>query len=393
MTSIWEPEKALADVATGKAADHSAAYAALLAKGSVAYYRKGDAAEGTWGIFSHAEIDKAAVDIRSLSNVTVPPGTPRILPLMADPPEHTAYRRLINPFFAPSKISATEEIMRPIAAEMIDALIGKGDADFADYAYHFSMQTLCRFLRVKADWRIYHDWSSEMERLTGSGTVTPGSSLPMDHFLKVVPYIQELISDRRAHPGDDVVSGFIAGEIDGNKLDDQAITGLVIALILAGRSTTASGIGNFILRLARDRNLQDFLRAHPDRIKDAIEESLRIESPQQEMPRMAVQDIEVGGQLIKAGESVFLNYGSANLDPARWENPHVFDIDRKSKMHFAFGRGVHQCFGAPLGRMQMRVTAEELLRRTVSFELAGEVRRHVWPRLSVEQMPLRFTAA
>lgn len=392
MTSVWEPEKALADVATGKADDHSAAYAALLAKGSVARYSKGEG-QGTWGIFSHAEIEKAALDTKSFSNVTVPPGTPRILPLMADPPEHGAYRRLVNPFFAPSKISAAEEVMRPIAAEMIDALIGQGDADFASYAYHFSTQTLCRFVRVTADWRIYNDWSSEMERLTGSGTVTPGSSLPMDHFLKVVPYIQDLIDDRRANPGDDVVSGFIAGEIDGQKLDDQAITGLVIALILAGRSTTASGIGNFVRRLATDRKLQDFLRANPDRIKDAVEESLRIESPQQEMPRMATQDIEVGGETIRAGDSVFLNYGSANLDPTRWENPHVFDIDRKSKLHFAFGRGIHQCFGAPLGRMQMRVTAEELLRRTASFELAGDIERHVWPRLSVEKMPLRFIAA
>ena len=393
MTLTWEPQKALADTATGKADDHSAAYAALLAKGSIAYYRKGEGA-GTWGIFSHAEVEKAAMDPASFSNVTVPPGTPRILPLMADPPEHGGYRRLINPHFAPSKISATEQVMRPIAVEMIDAMIATGQADFAQtYVYPFSTQTLCRFLRVKADWRVYNDWSSEMERLTGSGTAMPGSSLPMEHLMKVVPYIQDLVTERRANPSDDVVSGFAAGEVNGEKLDDQQIIGLVIALILAGRSTTASGIGNFVLRLARDQALQQYLRSNPARIKDAVEESLRIESPQQEMPRVAARDIEVGGELIKAGDAVFLNYGSANLDPERWENPHVFDMDRKSKLHFAFGRGVHQCFGAPLGRMQMRVTVEELLQRTRSFELDGEISRHVWPRLSVEKLPLRLVAA
>jgi cytochrome P450 len=101
--------------------------------------------------------------------------------------------------------------------------------------------------------------------------------------------------------------------------------------------------------------------------------------------------VEVGGELIKAGDNVFLNYGSANVDPARWESPCKFDLDRKKKtQHFAFGRGIHQCFGAPLGRMQMRLTTEELLSRTRSFSVAGPVRRHTWPRLSFEQLPLVF---
>ena len=167
----------------------------------------------------------------------------------------------------------------------------------------------------------------------------------------------------------------------------------MIALILAGRSTTASGIGNLVLRLARDADLQSFLRAHPERITDAVEESLRVEAPQQEMPRMATCDVEVGGETIRAGDSVFLNWGSANVDPARWDDPGRFDLDRKSRQHFGFGRGVHQCFGAPLGRMEMRVTVEELLARTSSFTLAGDVSRHVWPRLSVETLPLTFVAA
>ena len=117
---------------------------------------------------------------------------------------------------------------------------------------------------------------------------------------------------------------------------------------------------------------------------------LRIEAPQQEMPRMAVRDVEVGGETIRAGEGVFLNWGCANVDPARWEDPGRFDLDRPSRQHFGFGRGVHQCFGAPLGRMEMRVTVEELLSRTDDFGLDGKVVRQVWPRLSVERLPLAF---
>jgi cytochrome P450 len=248
-------------------------------------------------------------------------------------------------------------------------------------------------LHVKDDWKIFNDWSSAMERATGAGTRSAGNELPQDLIAQIIPYVQSVVSERRENPGDDIISGFVKEEVNGQMLDDPAIIGLVMAVILAGRSTTASGIGNLIHRLAKDPALQQFLRENPTRIVDAVEEMLRIESPQQEMPRKCTRDIEVGGEHIKAGDNVFLNYGSANVDPARWESPDTFDINRKQKQHFAFGKGIHQCFGAPLGRMEIRVTAEELLARTRSFEVAGDVRRHTWPRLSFEQLPLKFTAA
>jgi len=389
----WKPVEMLGEVATGDAPDPSCAYARLLAQSTVAWYDHGIAGR-TWGIFGRDAVARLAMDTATLSNVIVPPGTPRILPLMADPPEHGGYRRLLNSFFSPSAIKAAEAEARPIAIEMIDRMIDAGQADFgSDYAYVFSMRVLCRFLRVKDDWQIYNDWSSEMERLTGAGTAQPGDALPAEHMGKVIPYIQQLVADRRADPGEDVVSGIILGEVEGEALRDDQIVGLIIALILAGRSTTASGIGNLVLRLAKDPQLQQFLRENPSRIKDAVEESLRLESPQQEMPRKARRDFEVDGHQIKAGESVFLNWGSANVDPASWDRPSEFDIDRKTWPHLAFGRGPHQCFGAPLGRMEMRVTVEELLARTRSFSLAGEVTRNVWPRLSVETLPLRLVAS
>lgn len=392
MIPEWKPRELLADVADGTVDSLEPAYRTVLEQAPVAYYNTGNG--GMWGIFSHAEVDRAAVDTKTFSSLTVPEGTPRILPLMADPPEHTAYRRLTSKFFGPAPIAAIEAVMRPIAAAMIDAMVSKQVADFAqEYAYPFSTNTLCKFLRVEDDWRIYNDWAGAMERATGAGTATPGSALPDGLFAEVVPYIQALVTARRAAPGDDVVSGIIIGDVDGAPLGDEAVIGLVIALILAGRSTTASGMANLSLRLARDGALQSFLRAHPDRIGDAVEESLRIDAPQQEQPRVATRDVDVGGFTIKKGENVFLNFGSANLDSARWENPDRFDIDRKQKQHFAFGRGVHQCFGAPLGRMEMKLSISQLLARTSSFELGGDIARHTWPRLSVERLPLRLTPA
>ncbi len=390
MTLNWKPQEEFASLAKGEILDGCGVYARLLAQGSVARF-EGEDGSRMWGIFSHAEIDKAALDAATFSNVTVPPGTPRILPLQVDPPEHAGYRRVVNKYFGALPIRATETAMRPVAVEIIDGMIARGSADFAqDYAYQFSTRVLCRHLRVKDDWKIYNDWSSEMERATGAGTRRAGNELPQELIARIIPYVQALVTERRADLGDDIISGFVKEEVNGQLLDDQAVIGLIMAVILAGRSTTASGIGNLVHRLASDQPLQQYLRENPERINDAVEEILRLESPQQQMPRKCTRDIEVGGEQIRAGDNIFLNYGSANVDPARWDSPCKFDLDRKQRQHFAFGRGIHQCFGAPLGRMQMRLTVEELLARTRSFEVAGEVRRHTWPRLSFEQLPLRF---
>jgi cytochrome P450 len=313
--------------------------------------------------------------------------------LMADPPEHTDYKRLFNSFFRPDEIARVEATVRPLAAELIDGFVSAGSVEFAwDYAYPYSTRTLCELLMVKENWEIYNDWSSKMERLTGSGTNNQ-DGLPEDHIRVVLPYLAELVEERRAHLGNDAVSRLITTEINGRKLESEEIVGLIIALILAGRSTTASGIANTVLRLARDQELQQYLRENPEYIPAAIEESLRIEAPQQEMPRRCPHDAELAGVSLAAGTNMFVSYGSANVDPRYWEDPEVFKLDRPNgRRHFAFGRGVHTCPGSPMGRMEMTVTVEELLARTSEFHVDGPVTRNTWPRLSVEQLPLRLTA-
>lgn len=384
----WKPDEEFAALSEGRADSTYDVYAALLERGKVGVLDHGDG-HRMYGLFDRASIQSAAIDTATYSNVTVPPGTPRILPLMADPPEHTPFRRLFGSCFAADEIQRVEDEVRPLAGEWIDRLIAQGSADFSrEFVYPFATHTLCVLLRVDDDWSIYNDWSSEMERLTASGSRSTGDALPEDHFVKILPYLGKVVAAARQNPGSDPVSRFVAADID-----DQGVVGLSIALILAGRSTTASGIGNLVLRLARDPELQQFLRENPDRIPDAMEECLRLDSPQQQMPRHVTTDVTIDGVDIPAGSALFVNWGSANVDPAFWERPDEFDIDRPSRPHFAFGRGVHQCPGAPLGRMEIRLTVEELLRRTASFVLDGDVRRETWPRLSVEQLPLRFTAA
>ncbi|MFG1608012.1 cytochrome P450 [Actinoplanes sp. NPDC049265] len=390
----WVPSVAMKDVATGTAETVLTAYESILAEGSVARYDDG-VGNVMWGIFSYAETEQAAVDSDVFSSVTVPEGAPRILPLMADPPEHGAYKRLFNSCFRPDRIAPIEARMRPVAAELIDSMIGAGTVDLgATFVYEFPTRTLCEFIGLGDEWKFYGRWASEMEKATSAGVRNAGSRLPEELMAEIAPPLLALINARRETPGTDAISRIVTAGLDGALLPDDVVVGLVIALFLAGLNTTASGLGNLIYRLARDQESQQLLREHPELIPEAIEEGVRIDSPQQEMPRRTKRDIDVGGTVIPADSAVFLNYGSANLDPKAWDNPEVFDIRRADKRrHLAFGRGQHSCPGSPLGRMQMRVVLEELLRRTSSFSVAGPVERLTWPRLSVERLPLRLVPA
>lgn len=389
MTMQWIPEQAMDDLAHGRDDSALPAYAPILDHDGVATYDDGEGGS-LWGIFSYDEVEKAALDPLTFSSVTVPDGAPRILPLMADPPEHTAYKRLFNSFFRPNRIADLEATMRPIAGEMIDTMVDKGTTDFGtEYAYAFPTRSLVELLRLKEEWQFYDRWSNDMEVQTRSGMRRPGKGLPVELIQQATPALFELVAERRAHPGEDPISRIVTAGLDGVPLRDDEVVGLIIALILAGRSTTASGIANLVLRLASDEALQQYLRAHPERIGDAVEEGLRIDTPQQEQPRRTKCPVHVGNQTIPDDTPVFLNYGSANLDPNSWTDPDTFDIDRPDKRrHMAFGKGGHSCPGAPMGRMQIRLTIEELLARTETFELAGAVERKTWPRLSVERLPL-----
>lgn len=392
----WDPQTTLQDVRADRVEGAGAAYAPLLSRCPVAHVQPEHIGPGGtvdyWAILGHEEVTRAARNHKTFSNIT-PTRGPRILPLQSDPPEHAGYRRMMNPFFSVEAIERIEPEVRAYAREMIDAMVGAGTADFADgYAFPFPTRSLCHFLQVPdEDWTFHHDWVMAMEQATGDGLLNPNQVVPDELAAQIIPYVDKVVRRRRAEPGDDVVTGILNAEIGGQHLDDMGTIFLIITIMMAGHITTTSGIGNFILRLARDRALQDQLRAQPERIPEAVEESLRIDAPQQAMPRRCVVDTEVAGHTIHAGDYVLINWGSANLDPTHWPAPETFDLDRADKRHLAFGQGVHKCIGAPLARMEMRVTAEELLARTDAFELAGAVRRTAWPRMSVEAMPLRFT--
>lgn len=391
----WNPHAALADVVNDPAAHSADAYQGLLGRCPVDKIDIHGSKVEWWGIFGHAELLTAVKDFRRLSNVTPPADGPRVIPLQMDPPEHTGYRRVLNPWFTPEAVTGLEDAIRGYASGMIDALLAKGTVDFAvEFAFPFPTRVLCRLLGVPdSDWPIHHEFVMRMDKETGHGLNDPDDPIPADIFGSIMPHLQKLIADHTEHPREDVVSGILSAQIGDRKLNDGEILNMIITLMLAGHITTTSALGNAVLRIAQDPELQQMLREHPDRIPDAIEEVLRIDTPQQAMPRKAIADTVLGGQSIKAGEFVMLNFASANVDPAAWDNADVFDLDREDRRHLSFGRGLHQCIGQNLARLELRIALTELLARTSNFALANVVRRRTWPVLAVESMPLLLTPA
>jgi cytochrome P450 len=282
-----------------------------------------------------------------------------------------------------------EPRVRALAIEMLITLIEAGDGDFvADFSYAFPTRVLCMLLGVPDDdWKLINEWAAATDRAVGRQA--PGSHAHIAAGEELRPYMLSLVEQRRVSPGDDIVSGIIHGDPELPSLADEAIVGVVMMLLSAGHNTTTNAIGNLVLRVARDPDLQGRLRSEPHLIPLAIEESLRIESPQQAMRRTATKDVELAGQPIKQGELVWLVFGAANLDSSAIEDPTTFRLDRGTNRHQAFGRGIHLCLGAPLARLEVRVVLEELLARTESIEVAGTVNRTEWPRMGVTSLPLR----
>lgn len=339
-------------------------------------------------MLGHDELVEAALATDTFSNV-VPFFKTRRPPLECDPPEHRIYRRLLNPYFSRERTAAMDLPLRRDAAEMIHALVAAGTGDFAvEFSHPFPTRALCLLLDLpRDDWRLINDWSLRVDEIGGQSP--PGSPERIAVGEELRPYMIELIELRRREPGDDVVSRLVRGDPELPPLDDETLVGIVMMFISAGHNTTTSAIGNVVLRLARDEALQSRLRARPELVPGLVEEVVRLDAPQQAMRRIATRDTELGGRRIAAGDYVWLVFGSATLDAG----PAELDPERSPNRHVGFGRGIHQCIGAPLARLEVRIAVEELLTRTSSFSVSGPLARPAWPRLGVDRLPLAFSPA
>lgn len=294
--------------------------------------------------------------------------------LFLDPPDHTRLRGLVNKAFTPKVVESLRPRIEAIVGELLDAALERGAADvMEDIAYPLPVQIICDMLGVPVEDNVrFRVWTSEAAR-----SLDPDFALPPEvveqrqrTFDALHAYFEDLIAKRRAEPRDDLISALIAAEDEGKQLNEAELVSTCILILIAGHETTVNLIGNGTLQLLRHPDQLAKLRKDPALIGTAVEELLRFDPPVQLTARLALEDIQLGGKVLKQGQQGVILIGAVNRDPAQFPDPQRLDITRQENRHLAFGMGIHFCLGAPLARMEGRIALGQLAARTKTLELA-----------------------
>lgn len=317
--------------------------------------------------------------------------------VLADPPRHTRLRSLVARAFTPQVVEGLRPLVQRVADRMIDAVAASGRMDIVrDLAYPLPGVVIGRLLGMSPeDTERLKRWSDALFRLLG--TPAPDEEIIEAGHQGVVGFegfLRDLIRERRARPGDDVLSRLLLAEEQGSRLSDAELVSTCALLIASGHETTTHLIGNGALALIDNPDQMKALRANPQLIDRAVEEILRYNGVAYQSSRRALEDVEIRGVRIEAGQIAFAFLHAANRDPARFPDPDRMDIQRTDTRHVGFGGGIHFCLGAHVARLQAQVVLNTIVQRLPGLELA-EPRLEWIPSLLVRglrALPVRFSA-
>ncbi|GAA0904602.1 cytochrome P450 [Virgisporangium ochraceum] len=343
---------------------------------------------GFWALFRYDDVRRVAADPRTFTT-TVQNVVPKVAftgrrpPMHFDPPEHTPYRRALDPLLTAARAAVFEPAVRVRARELLDDLVTGEPVDIAaGYAAQLPVFTFARFLNVDAAamdtirraWLVYNRALQDADDATVK-----------EQSLVLYGIARDLVDERRARPlPDDPASALLAAD-----LPDAYVVGTVRQVMVTGMVAPTVTLSSAIGHLAGDPALQDRLRAGPELLPAAIEELLRLYSPYRGFARTPRHDVEVGGRTISAGAPVAMTFTSASRDEAVFAAPDEFRLGRPTR-HLAFGLGPLRCAGAELARMQLRVGLGELLARTRSITPAGPPEMTRWPEYGPVGLPVRL---
>ncbi len=286
-----------------------------------------------------------------------------------DPPKHTDYRGLLMRLLTPKRLQENEAFMGRLADQRIDGFIANGKCDFiAEYAQPFSMLVIADLLGVPEE-----DHAALRASFVAAGAPgAVGKDIPRNPLWFLEDFFIPYIEDRRRKPRDDVMTKMALGTFSDGSIPELIETVRVAAFLFAGgQGTVARFLGNSLMFIAENAELQRLLRDDRDRIPNFVEEMLRLNSPVKVNLRMARKTTTISGVEIPAGSTVVLLLPAADRDPQRFGCPAEFDADRgNAREHISFGRGVHTCPGAPLVRSDARVTLEHMLDRVADIRIS-----------------------
>ncbi len=316
--------------------------------------------------------------------------------LTMDPPEHASYRRLVSSRFTPRAMRARHDEIDQIARELLDAIQDREECDFVrEISAVLPLAVIADMLGLpRSDWELMFRWTNE---IVGSNDpeyrregMTPDESAEQARN-ELFAYFMEVVEERRKKPRDDLISVIGNAQLDGEPLPVRELLSYFFLLVVAGNETTRNATSGGLLALIENPDQLARLRADPSLVPSAVEEIVRWTTPVIQFCRTAVEDTELRGQKIRAGEAFCLFYASANRDEDVFDAPFEFRVDRDPNPHLAFGIGEHFCLGANVARLELQIVFRHIAERMLDVELSGPVERLRSSFLGgVKHMPIRY---
>jgi hypothetical protein len=376
---------------------------------------------GFWLLTRHADVISVLRDPRSSVDRPFqpkPPSDPDVDPttlhplaralralsrvmLFRDPPDHTRLRGLVSRAFTPRTVLRLRPRIQGIADELLAEPLARGSLEaIGELAAPLPLLVIAELLGLPREMRAdLKRWSDDLAIMLDGSVAPKYIGRAVSSAVQFVDYLRGVVAERRRAPQEDLISDMLAArdaEAGGSgALDEDEVLGTSLLVLAAGHETTTHLIGNGLLALLRHPEEQARLRADPKLLPVAVEEMLRFEPPVQATSRVVLEDVEIGGVRIPAGDELGLILAAANRDPEIFAEPDRFDVARADNPHLSFGFGIHFCLGAALARLECEIAIATLLARTRSLALAADrlERRPGFLFRGVEALPVALAPA
>jgi cytochrome P450 len=300
--------------------------------------------------------------------------------LNVDPPDHTRLRRLVSKAFTPKMVHELRPRIEALVDEALDTMAARGEADvISDLAFPLPFTVISEMLGMPDGNRDeVRGWSHTLTKTLDPILSPEEVQAALTAADNMQAHVQDVLAWKRDHPADDLLTGLLAAEDEGDRLSEIELLDQVLLLYVAGHETTVNLIGNATLALLGHPDQLSQLRSDPELDGGAVEELLRYDSPVQFSRRITTADLEVDEKTVPAGTFMLTCLGSANHDEARWgPTADELDITRPDAgQHMSFGNGIHHCLGSSLARTEAQIAIGTLVRRFPDLALAGELERN-----------------
>jgi cytochrome P450 len=326
--------------------------------------------------FSNDERNAAMYSIGSGYDETPFGSIAEAMMVFRDDPDHKRLRDLVQKAFTRRIIENLRGRIGGLVEELLTPIVDRGHGELmSEFAYPLPVIVICELLGIPVEDRMSfqhwaHDFATrfEVQQLRTPEMEERGNAATV----ALRDYFEGLIAVKRKQPADDLISSLAAVEDEGDRLTRHELLSTCMLLLLAGHETTANLIGNGTYALLRHRDQLDRLVENPELARAAVDELLRFDSPVQLIQRIALEEIELGGETIEKGGVLGVMLGAANRDPERFPDPDRLDLDRGDAPLVAFGAGIHFCLGAPLARLEAQLAFQALARRAPNLDLGAE---------------------